>query len=189
MGARAGQSTGRDTAKNPRNLWRAWTLQPGMVVADVGTGVGYMLPYLSKAVGAPGRVLAEDIFDDFLKQAGEKTRAAGLTNVTFVKGSERNPALPTSGVDVALALDSYHHYNYPHEMLAGIHHALRRNGRFVVVEYYKRRDAIGTGDYALEHVRLDKPGVVKEIEAAGFRLLSDFEQIPGKQYGLVFRKN
>ena len=45
-----------------------------MTVADVGTGVGYMLPFLSKAVGANGRVLAEDIFDDFLARRRTRRR-------------------------------------------------------------------------------------------------------------------
>jgi ubiquinone/menaquinone biosynthesis C-methylase UbiE len=187
--ARGLGSSGRDAAQKPAELVARMKLAPGMVVADIGTGAGYMLPYLSKAVGASGRVLAEDIFDDFLKTAGEKARAEKLANVSLVKGGERDPNLPENGVDVALALDSYHHYNYPREMLAGIRKALRQDGRLVVVEYYKRPNAIGKGDFAVEHVRLDKPDAIKEIEAAGFQLVSEFEQIPNSQYGLVFRKN
>ena len=49
-------------------------LQRGMTVADVGTGVGYMLPFLSRRVGPAGRVIAEDIFDDFLAAAKQRPR-------------------------------------------------------------------------------------------------------------------
>jgi tRNA A58 N-methylase Trm61 len=54
-------------------------------VADIGTGVGYMLPYLSRAVGPSGRVLAEDIFDDFLGAAKRLAADQKLGNVAFIK--------------------------------------------------------------------------------------------------------
>ena len=178
---------GRDALQKPAELVAHMDLQPGMTVADIGTGSGYMLPHLSRAVGPSGRVLAEDVFDDFLARAREGARSAKLANVTFIQGTAKDPALPAGAVDVALALDSYHHYDYPREMLAGIRQALRPGGRLVVVEYYKRPGAMPGGN-AVAHIRLDEPDVVREIEAAGFHLLSRWEQIPGSQYGLVFRK-
>ena len=173
---------GRDAQQKPEELVGAMDIKPGMTVADIGTGVGYMLPFLSKAVGPSGRVIAEDIFDDFLARA--RQRAAGLGNVSFVKGSERDPSLPAGAVDVALALDSYHHYDFPEQMLAGLHKGLREGGRMVVVEYYKENPSTPDG-----HIRLNEPGVIKEIETNHFKLLSRRVQIPGSQYMLVFQKN
>jgi len=49
-------------------------------------------------------------------------------------------------------------------MLAGIHKALKPRGKLVVVEYYKRLEAMPNGR-ALTHIRLDMPDVIKEIEA------------------------
>src|SRR5712691_6362702 len=74
----------RDTRQKPEELARAMALQPGMVVADIGTGVGYMLPFLSRAAGAGGRVLAEDIQDDFLEKARARAKSEKLANVTFI---------------------------------------------------------------------------------------------------------
>src|ERR1035438_4633528 len=56
----------REQTQKPGDLIKTMGLMPGMTVADVGTGVGYVLPFLSRRVGPAGRVLAEDIFDDFL---------------------------------------------------------------------------------------------------------------------------
>jgi len=178
----------RDEKQKPGELVRAMGLQPGMTVADVGTGIGYMLPFLSRRVGPTGHVIAEDIFDDFLDSAKQAAENQKLENVTFVKGTETDPKLPEGEVDVVLALDVYHHFDYPDKMLAAIHKSLKPGGKLVVVEYYKRPEAM-PNNRALTHIRLDMPDVIKEIEGNHFHLLSEKEHIPDSQYMLVLRKN
>ena len=177
----------RDQKQKPGELIRAMGLQPGMTVADVGTGIGYMLPFLSRRVGPGGRVIAEDIFDDFLASAKQRAANQKLENVTFVKGTETDPKLPEAAVDIVLALDVYHHFDYPDKMLAAIHQALKPDGKLVVVEYYKRQEAM-PGGRALTHIRLDMPDVIKEIEANHFHLLAEKEHIPDSQYMLILRE-
>ncbi len=178
----------RDEKQKPGELVRAMGLQPGMTVADVGTGIGYMLPFLSRRVGPTGRVIAEDIFDDFLAAAKQRAENLKLENVTFVKGAETDPKLPEGAVDVVLALDVYHHFDYPEKMLAAIHKSLKPAGSLVVVEYYKRQEAMPEGR-ALTHIRLDMPDVIKEIEANHFHLTAEKEHVPDSQYILILRKN
>ena len=178
----------RDEKQKPGELIRAMGLQPGMTVADVGTGIGYILPFLSRRVGADGRVIAEDIFDDFLASAKQHAGSLKLANVTFVKGTETDPKLPEAGVDIVLALDVYHHFDYPEKMLAAIHKSLKPDGKLVVVEYYKRQEAM-PGGRALTHVRLDMPDMIKEIEANRFHLIAEKEHVPDSQYVLILRKN
>jgi ubiquinone/menaquinone biosynthesis C-methylase UbiE len=159
-----------------------------MTVADVGTGIGYMLPYLSRAVGPTGKVIAEDIFDDFLEGARQRSQTARLANVAFVKGTVTDPNLPEAQLDVVLALDVYHHFDYPDKMLAAIYKALKPAGRLAVVEYYKRPEAMPNGR-AMTHIRLDMPDVIKEIEANRFHLVMEKETIPNSQYLLVLEKS
>ena len=180
-------NSGRDATQRPQELVDSMALKPGMIVADIGTGTGYMLPYLSRAVGATGHVVAEDIFDDFLSAAKKRAADDKLANVTFVKGTETDPHLERGGVDVILALDSYHHYDYPEKMLAAFRSALRDGGRLVVVEYYKRPNAMPGGD-AVKHIRLDEPDLVREIERNGFRKVAEREQIKDSQYMVTFEK-
>ena len=178
----------RDERQKPRELIDAMQIQRGMTVADVGTGVGYMLPFLSRAVGPTGRVIGEDIFDDFLASAKQRVADLGIRNVLFMKGSETDPNLPEGQVDEILVLDVYHHFNYPEKMLAAIHKDLKPDGKLIIVEYYKSKDAM-PGGRALTHIRLDKPDVIKEIEANHFKLVSEREHIPGSQYMLTLVKN
>lgn len=177
----------RDEKQKPGELMREAGIRAGMTVADIGTGIGFMLPFLSKRVGADGKVFAEDIFDDFLAAAKQRVENQKLGNVTFVKGTETDPKLPEGTLDVALALDVYHHFDYPDKMLAALHKSLKPDGRLVIVEYYKRQEAMPNGR-ALTHIRLDMPDVIKEIEANHFHLISEKEHIPDSQYMLVFSR-
>jgi ubiquinone/menaquinone biosynthesis C-methylase UbiE len=178
----------RDQQQKPGQLVHDMGLQKGMTVADIGTGIGYMLPFLSRAVGPDGHVIAEDIFDDFLAAARQRAENLKLTNISFVKGSETDPNLPEGQVDEALVLDAYHHFDYPQKMLAAIYKGLKPTGRLVVVEYYKRPDAMPNGR-AMTHIRLDMPDVIKEIEANHFHLVMEKETIHNSQYMLVLEKS
>lgn len=177
----------RDERQKPAELVKAMGLDRGMAVADVGTGIGYMLPFLSRRVGPMGRVFAEDIFDDYLAAAKQTAETQHLSNIVFVKGAENDPKLPENALDRVLVLDVYHHFDFPQAMLAGIHQALKPDGRLVIVEYYKNETAMPNGR-ALTHIRLNKPDVIKELEANRFHLVSEGEQIPDVQYMLVLEK-
>ena len=110
-----------------------------------------------------------------------------LANVTFVKGSATDPNLPEAQVDVALVLDVYHHFDYPEKMLATIAKSLKPEGRLVIVEYYKRPEAM-PNNRAMTHIRIDMPDVIKEVEANQFHLVSEKETIKNVQYMLVLEK-
>ena len=175
----------RDARQRPKELVAAMEIKPGMVVADVGTGAGYMLPYLSEAVGPSGKVIAEDIFPDFLDTA--KKTAAALKNVDFVLGSEKGTNIAPGSADVVFVLDAYHHFDYPQMLLADFGKVLKQGGRLIIVEYHKNNVSMGNGR-ALEHIRLGVDDAIKEIEAAGWKLVSRKEFTPEVQWLAVFRK-
>ena len=172
----------RDGRQKPKELIAAMKIKPGMSIADIGTGVGYMLPFLSHAVGAQGKIFGEDIQTDFLDRAKAKIASDKLTNVELVLGTETDPKLPQNSVDIALALDVYHHFDYPEKMLGSIRAALKDGGRFVVVDFYK------SASPTPGHIRLERDEAAAEIEKYGFKLVSKGEHIPKTQYILTFEK-
>ena len=112
-------------AKSRRNSWMPWSCTPGMTVADIGTGVGYMLPFLSKAVGAGGTCMAEDTSTIFWRRRGPAPPRGKLANVAFVKGTEKDPTLrPARGRGAGARFLSS--LRLPAEMLAGIRAGLSR---------------------------------------------------------------
>jgi ubiquinone/menaquinone biosynthesis C-methylase UbiE len=170
----------------PPEMIAALGIKSGSTVADVGTGVGTMLPYLSEAVGPAGRVIAQDIQKDFLDKAQARAKSQKLTNVTFVLGTERDPKLPERQVDLVFVLDSYHHFDYPDEMLANISRALQPDGRLAIVDFYRHRAGPQDKDMS-QHVRADKDEVVREIQGNGYELVSQRDH-GTNQYVLIFRK-
>jgi ubiquinone/menaquinone biosynthesis C-methylase UbiE len=153
-------------------------IKPGMTVADIGTGVGYMLPFLSSAVGPSGKVYGEDIQTDFLDRAKAKKAA----NVELILGTETDPKLPAGAVDVALVLDVYHHFDYPDKMLAAIRRGLKPGAHLVIVDFYK------SASPSPGHIRLERDDVVAEVEGNGFHLLAKRDHTPNSQYMLTFEK-
>ena len=87
--------------QKPVELLESIGVEPGETIADIGTGVGFMLPYMIDAVGPSGRVYAEDIQDDFLEKVKQKTTEHGWNNVEIVKGAQKDVELPENSVDLA----------------------------------------------------------------------------------------
>lgn len=172
----------------PDRLVAELDLQPGDVMADIGSGVGFMIPFFLEAIGPEGKLYAEDVQQDFLDKIEEKKTARGWSNVETVLGDERNPNLPAGTLDLAFALDAYHHFNYPDETLAHIRSAIKPGGRLVVVDFYRSRPHPRMSPERLAgHIRKDRDGFAAEIQAAGFELIRIFDQLP-YQYALVFQK-
>ena len=54
--AKSWNSTERDAWQKPEEVLGVMKVEPGMTVADIGTGTGYFIPHLSGAVGPTGQV-------------------------------------------------------------------------------------------------------------------------------------
>jgi ubiquinone/menaquinone biosynthesis C-methylase UbiE len=169
----------RDGKQKPQELVAAMNIKPGMTVADIGTGTGYMLPFLGRAVGPTGKIYGEDIQPEFLDRA----KAKNVSNAALILGTTTDPKLPPNSVDIALALDVYHHFDYPDKMLAAIRTALKPGAHLVIVDYYK------SASPSPGHIRAERDDVAAEIEHNGFHLLSKRDHIPNTQYMLTFERS
>lgn len=170
----------RDKSQKPEEIIGLLQIKPGMTVADIGTGTGYMLPHLSRAVGDRGHVIGEDIAPDFLDRARARAGTDHLTNAQLILGTTTDPKLPPDSIDIALVLDVYHHFDYPDKMLANIGRALKPGGHLVIVDFYKKDRP--------DHIRLERDDVAKEVQANGYHLLSTVDRTGNNQYMLTFEK-
>ena len=78
-------------------------LREGEVVLDLGSGGGIDVILSARRVGATGTAYGLDMTDEMLALAQENARAAGVTNVHFLKGVIEEIPLPAASVDVVIS--------------------------------------------------------------------------------------
>ena len=141
-----------------------------MTLADVGAGTGLFTMTLSDAVGERGRVYAEEVLGKFSSFIAERAAREKRDNVVSVMGTEIGVGLPPASIDLAFACDVYHHFNHPQEMLASHTTRPSRRRRVFLVDFIREPGLALRG--ILERVRAGEAQVLREIESAGFVLLS-----------------
>ena len=92
----------REKSQKPRELIAAIGVNNGDVIADIGSGVGFMLPYFLEAVGPGGKIYAEDIQQDFLDTVEEKKRENNWADVETILGDQKDPKLPEEQIDLGV---------------------------------------------------------------------------------------
>lgn len=173
----------RDIEEAPNTAIAALDLKPGMTVADIGAGSGYMSVRMATLVGPEGKVYAEDIqpqMIDLLKRRLEREKVA---NVVPVLGAIDDPKLPAETIDLMLLVDVYHEFSEPVKMLAGMRAALKPGGRLVLLEYRKEDPTV---PIRLEH-KMTVAEAKMEVEASGFTLTKVDGRLP-RQHILIFTK-
>jgi precorrin-6B methylase 2 len=116
-------------------LVNALKLKPGMVVADIGAGSGYLSRRMAPVVSPDGKVIAVDVQPEMVALLQTMVQQGGLKNVVPLLGSEADVGLPASSVDLAIMVDVYHELAWPYEVLDSIVRALKPGGQLVFVEY------------------------------------------------------
>jgi ubiquinone/menaquinone biosynthesis C-methylase UbiE len=159
-------------------------LKPGMIVADVGAGVGYFSVRVAKRVGPEGKILAVDVQPEMLTILKDRAAKAKLTNIQTILGSESDPHLPPASCDLILMVDVYHELSQPQRMLQKMRQALKNDGRLVLLEYRKEDPHIPIRS---EH-KMSVQEAKAEVEAEGFKLDQTLNDLP-RQHIFIFRKN
>jgi SAM-dependent methyltransferase len=176
------ERSSRELEERPNLLITALELQPTDVVADVGAGTGYFSFRLSRLV-PEGQVLAVDIQTEMLEILDFLMRENQIENVEPILGEENNPHLPPNQVDLALMVDAYHEFTYPHEMMEGIVQSLKPNGRVVLAEYRGENPLIPIKGLH----KMTQRQVKRELRSAGLEWEKTEDVLP-QQHLMFFRK-
>ncbi|MCO4759988.1 MAG: methyltransferase domain-containing protein [Myxococcales bacterium] len=173
--------TEADRAKwqKPDLIVQKMGLLPGMVVADIGAGAGYMVPYLSKAVGAKGRVLAVETDLKLVALLKRRVSKLKLRNVTIVVGQAGDLPLTTL-FDRMLLLNTYPELEQPVEMLQAMRERMKPTGRLVIIDF--KPDAQIKGPPVEERLSLDT--IIAETRGAGFVQTLQFDVLPRQYFSL-----
>jgi len=173
----------REREEQPGRALDLIGIQPGMVVADVGAGTGYMTLRIARRVGEDGKVYANDIQPAMLEKLEDNARRANLGNIETVLGSEADAKLPANKVDLVILVDVYHEFSRPQEMLQSIRRSLKPDGRLVLLEYKKEDPTIPIRP---DH-KMSVYEIRTEVEAEGYKMDKVIDTL-GRQHIVIFRK-
>ena len=174
----------RESEEDPERALDLIGVTPGMVVADIGAGSGYMTVRIARRVGTAGRIYAEDIQPALLSRLQAKASEGKLTNIQVVIGTEGDARLPPETMDLELLVDVYHEFWQPQAMLGSLRRALKPGGRLVLMEYRKEDPSI---PIATTH-KMSVAEARAEVTPEGFRFDRVIDGLP-RQHIIVFRRN
>jgi len=181
------ESESREIFQQRHRIIATLALVPGMTVADIGAGTGFLTEILAGVVGPDGRVYAVDIKPEFVAHIRQRLDDEGVGNVTTVLCAADSVELDPQSIDLAFTSDTYHHFEFPISTLRSIYRALRPGGHLVVVDFERIEGQ--SRPWVLDHVRAGKDTVISEIELVGFEFI---EEVPSdflkENYILRFRR-
>jgi protein-L-isoaspartate O-methyltransferase len=173
----------REEEEAPTKLHEILKLKAGDVVADIGAGSGYHTFRLADKVGAKGKVYAVDIQPEMLDIIKKRMKEKKIENVVPIQGTETNPKLPESSVDMILLVDVYHEFSYPWEMTTAMVKALKPGGRMVFVEFRMEDEKV---PILLVH-KMTQKQVLKEMEPHPLKWVKTDDGLPW-QHVIFFEK-
>src|SRR5262249_40086830 len=109
-------------------------LTPGMTIADIGAGSGYLSKRMAALV-SPGKVLAVDVQPQMVAMLRELSRQPGAGNMVPIQGTADGPKLPGNSIELAVMVDVYHELEFRYEIMSHVLSALKPGGQLVLVEY------------------------------------------------------
>jgi predicted methyltransferase len=189
--ARPEADRARDADRKPAETMHFAGIHPGQTVVELAPGGGYYTRLLSAAVGPKGKVYAvmSPPKPDAPPNApvpGAAVRAIAAdphyANITVSAQRYAELSLPEQA-DVVWTTQNYHDFhNIANTDMATINKAiasvLKKGGTFFVLDHAAEPGS-GARDTNTLH-RIDKATVIKEVEAAGFKLEGESDLLANK---------
>ncbi len=169
-----------DQGRRPDQIMAFYGIKPGMKVADVFAGGGYMTELYSRIVGPTGTVYSQNgPFPEQFKKIGEawneRLQEPALKNVVKVSKPFDAPDLlpvPPDSLDAVIIHLNYHDmvgYKLNRENVnAAVFKALKPGGIYGIVDHSAKPGAGDTQTTTLH--RIDEDFLIKDVEKAGFKL-------------------
>ncbi|MGB7950439.1 MAG: methyltransferase domain-containing protein [Candidatus Binatia bacterium] len=170
----------RDQWQQRDRVIQSLEIRPGERVADLGSGSGYFVFALAKAVGPDGQVYAVDVDQEMNDLVAERAKTEGAGNVQVILARPDDPLLPANGVDLIFTSNTYHHIKNRVSYLTNLRKYIRPKGRIAIIEFDRRSWFAGLWKHYTP-----KEFIKREMEQAGYRLLREFDFLDRQSF-LIF---
>jgi len=172
----------REKEENVSKLIQNMGIKPNDTIADIGAGSGYHV-FRIAPIANKGMVYAVDIQTEMLMAIENIKETSKIKNIKTILGSEESVYLPENSVDKILMVDVYHEFSFPIEMITSIKRALKPEGELFLIEYRAEDPNVPIKKIH----KMSEKQAVKEMNAAGFKLKRNINNLPW-QHCMIFVK-
>ena len=172
----------REKEENVSKLIQNMGIKTNDTIADIGAGSGYHV-FRIAPIANKGMVYAVDIQTEMLMAIENIKETSKIKNIKTILGSEESVYLPENSVDKILMVDVYHEFSFPIEMITSIKRALKPEGELFLIEYRAEDPNVPIKKIH----KMSEKQAVKEMNAAGFKLKRNINNLPW-QHCMIFVK-
>jgi len=171
---------------NPDIIVESFGLQPGMKVADFGSGSGYFTILIAKKVGENGVVTAVDIMENALETVRARASAGGLNNLQTIRADLEvlgGSGLMDNSQDVVLLANILFQSNKRPEIAREAKRVLASGGFLIFIDWKKGGGGLGPP----EANRVDAQEIKSIFENEGLSFVREINA-GAFHYGMVYKK-
>lgn len=171
---------------HPARNVAALGVQPGMKVADFGSGSGAYVLAIAKELQGSGHVYAIDIQKDLLRRIKNEAERAGYTNVEVLWGdleAENGSKIADNTLELVLISNLLFQIEDKRQVLAEAKRILRPNGGLAIIDWSESFGGLGPHKDDI----VGKDQVLTLARTVGLTFVKEFPA-GTHHYGLIFRK-
>ena len=160
-------------------------VEPGMTVADFGSGSGAYVLAMAERMANSGTVYAIDIQKDLLRRIHNDAQKKGLNIVHILWGDLERPQgskLPDAACDIVLISNLLFQVEDKDALLAEAKRVLKSRGRLVIIDWSESFGGMGP---IKSHV-VNKDAALQITKGAGFGTHTEFDA-GAHHYGLILK--
>jgi SAM-dependent methyltransferase len=135
----------RDAEQKPDHVVGLAELSGSMTVVDLGSGNGYFLCRLSRAVGSHGHVVATEVDKQLVRELKNRIAREQLSNVEVIHAPATDIGIAPGTADRILVVNVWHHLPDRKRYATRVARALSPRGKVVVVDFKPERRRNGHG--------------------------------------------
>jgi ubiquinone/menaquinone biosynthesis C-methylase UbiE len=171
---------------SPEKNLEQFHVDPGMIVADFGSGSGHYTFELSKKVGNSGKVYAIDVQNDLLTRLKTHAKEMGFKNIEVVWGDFeelRGTTLSDGIIDRVVVANVMFQLEEKDIVIKEVKRILKPKGQVFVIDWSDSYNNLGP----TANMVVKKDVMITLFESEGFKLDKEIN-VGDHHYGLIFKK-
>ncbi|MGC8608518.1 MAG: class I SAM-dependent methyltransferase [Thermoplasmata archaeon] len=175
-------SQSRKEWENPDDVFKDVPFERIHTAVDLGCGPGFFTIPIAEKI-SDGYVYAIDANENMLEALKKRVPKGMIDRIKTINSTATYTGIESESVDFVFMANVFHDFNDRKAVLSEIRRILKNGGILMDLDWKKDSGSFGPP----QEIRIDPEIAKKEIQSAGFDLISEFQSGP-HHYGLMFKK-